>query len=879
MEMGMLINLSLAFCGAISLCMGFVYFYLDATKDKGRFIILLMGICASIWTLAECGYGICEDPEMAQTWFSINIFGYAFYMLVFVIYVAYLTGYDARKRNVFVGLGMLTATLDVVLFGMSPIRQFYVLDGRTSFTTNHSPAVGFHYIFTLSIFLYHMIFGIVWFNKRKKGRIKQYTYMILIANVILFLSAIPDTLLPYFGIKSFPASGYGITFTFVVTAILTMQYDIFSASRISIADILINKVGTGILVYNSNQVLVKYNEYAGQLLGLEKETMIEEMFTFSEEDEDISYEAVYEGTTSQCYVTGMKTGKTLAMTTAVDRDAFGDIKSTVIMLVDMTHEEDMIERLRVANMAKSEFLTNMSHEIRTPINGMLGMNSILLRQADHITPAEIKEYAGTIQRAGNSLMAIVNDVFDISKIESGKLVLYNDEYQLAAVIYDCYAIAKSGCIQKELGLSIDIDSNIPSVLSGDESRIKQIINNLLSNAIKYTNFGEVTLRISSIPMNGDSILLCIDVKDTGKGIKEEDLPTLFTNFNRLEQKQNRSIEGTGLGLSLTQKLVELMHGDIQVESTYKVGSVFSVVIPQIVVNTQPIGDMKVICEKYESIGKELEPVPNFEGLKILVVDDMEMNLAVAEKMIEQSNAIVELARSGQESIQMILTRKYDLIFMDQMMPEMDGIQTLQEMNRLKHCNACVPVIAMTADAIRGAKEKYLEYGFTDYISKPLYEDELWEMMRKYLKELPPKKKGNTDTAEPPKSSQQNKTKEKPKNLQERFPYLDTAHGLTVCMEKEDFYLRMIKLYIDDNKQKELSEDYAKEDYKQYRIHAHGLKNVSNTIGATRLSQKFLALEQALHDEENPDIGYILSHHEQVYQEYIELLDKLKEDLA
>ena len=273
-------------------------------------------------------------------------------------------------------------------------------------------------------------------------------------------------------------------------------------------------------------------------------------------------------------------------------------------------------------------------------------------------------------------------------------------YELASLINDCYTIVASNCKKKNLDLYMEIDENLPSILYGDDVRIRQIVNNFLSNAVKYTKRGHVILKISYSRIDEENINLRIDVKDSGIGIQKKDMENLFQNFTRLEEYKNRNIEGTGLGLSLTKRLVDMMHGEVQVESQYGEGSTFTAIIPQKVICEDGIGDMKQIFENYELSVGAMMPVPQFAGVHILVVDDMEMNRIVAKEMLLQTGAIVDVAGSGEEGLTLMKEQHYDLIFMDQMMPDMDGIATFEEMKRMNHQNKTTPVIAMTANAVK-----------------------------------------------------------------------------------------------------------------------------------------------------------------------------------
>ena len=692
---------------------------------------------------------------------------------------------------------------------------------------------------------------------------------IILGNTIMLLSAIPDTVLPFYGIKSYPSSVYGVTVSFLMTVFFSIRYDTFGISKLTVSDYLFNQIDYGVMVYDYQRTHILHNTNAEVLFGADVEQPFEELVTCECNKEEFA-EQLYQGKLEHCKVKCLQGNQILSVTSSMVCDEYGEMQNTIVTLVDITYEEELLERLRVSDRAKTDFLTNMSHEIRTPINGMMGMNSILLRQSDTLPREKIAEYAGYMQRASRTLLAIVNDILDISKIESGKMELLCEGYELASLINDCYTIVASNCKKKNLDLYMEIDENLPSILYGDDVRIRQIVNNFLSNAVKYTKRGHVILKISYSRIDEENINLRIDVKDSGIGIQKKDMENLFQNFTRLEEHKNRNIEGTGLGLSLTKRLVDMMHGEVQVESRYGEGSTFTAIIPQKVICEDGIGDMKQIFENYELSVGAMMPVPQFAGVHILVVDDMEINRIVAKEMLLQTGAIVDVAGSGEEGLTLMKEQHYDLIFMDQMMPDMDGIATFEEMKRMNHQNKTTPVIAMTANAVKGAKEMYLQHGFADDISKPIFEEKLWKILERFLadKQTEAVEKKNSDGG-----AEENK-----KSLQERFPYLDTKQGMSVCMEDEDFYLKILKVYLKDEMVDTLQQDYEAGDWAQYQIHAHGLKNVSANIGAMELSEQFKGLEYAIKNHDIPDTDYIRSHHDKVMEAYQELLRRLERDI-
>ena len=378
-----------------------------------------------------------------------------------------------------------------------------------------------------------------------------------------------------------------------------------------------------------------------------------------------------------------------------------------------------------SNKAKSDFLANMSHEIRTPMNAIIGMDEMILRE--NISD-KVRKYALDIQSAGKTLLSIINDILDFSKIESGKMELVPVDYSFASVMNDVVNMTMKKATDKGLKYDLKVSKDIPSVLRGDEIRVRQIMLNIINNAIKYTHEGSVGIDVS---YETGTQMLWVVVSDTGIGIKNEDLGKLFGSFQRLEADKNRNIEGTGLGLNITMRLVKMMDGTIGVNSKYGEGTTFTVQIKQESIDRTPVGDFVDNLARIQDQRAEYRPALVAPKAKILIVDDNDMNLEVIEALLEDTKIKVTTAGSGQECIDILRTESFDLILLDQMMPGMSGVQTLEAI-RNEHLADSVSIIALTADAIVGARENYINEGFSDYLSKPVIYEALEELLIRYL---------------------------------------------------------------------------------------------------------------------------------------------------
>ena len=402
------------------------------------------------------------------------------------------------------------------------------------------------------------------------------------------------------------------------------------------------------------------------------------------------------------------------------------------------------EKLKKANEAKSVFLASMSHEIRTPINAIVGMNEMVLRESDD---DNVISYASNIESASGTLLSLVNDILDFTKIDSGLMEIIPDDYELYSVLNDCYTLLELRAAGKGLSLELVNAPDIPANLYGDEIRIRQIITNLLTNAVKYTDNGSITMTVgfteSDTPLyssNEDApnerlIDLRVSVKDTGRGISEEGLKSLFNSFTRVDEKKNKNIEGTGLGLAITKQLTELMGGRIDVTSQEGVGSEFTVVIPQRAVGNATMGDFSERFRRKKNAGRKYKVSFIAPEARILVVDDLEVNLKVVTMLLKNTEAKIDTATSGEACLKAYESNDYDVVLLDHMMPEMDGMETLKQLKKSKKYMAKrTPVVALTANATLGAEKIYLDTGFDDYLTKPVKGEELEAMILKYIPE-------------------------------------------------------------------------------------------------------------------------------------------------
>nr|MBP3599431.1 response regulator [Eubacterium sp.] len=490
-----------------------------------------------------------------------------------------------------------------------------------------------------------------------------------------------------------------------------------------------------------------------------------------------------------------------------------------------------------ANRAKSDFLAKMSHEIRTPINAVLGMNETILRESKE---PETKKYAHDIKSSANSLLSIINDILDSAKIESGKMEIIPVNYEISSLLNDIYNMIQVRAKEKGLNLIFDIDPSIPRGYYGDDIRIKQVLVNLLTNGVKYTPKGTVTLRITS-RKEGDNAVLCCVVKDTGKGIKEEDLGKLFSKFDRINEKENRHIEGTGMGMTITVQLLRLMGSELEVKSEYGEGSEFSFELVQKIVNEEPLGDFsKRVLQ--EAADYKYEVAYTAPDAKVLVVDDNAINRRVFRNLLKETKIQVFEAEGGSVSLEMMREQNFDLIFLDHMMPEMDGIETLHAMREQSLCEG-VPVIMLTANAIAGAKENYLNEGFDDFLSKPIVPEKLDQMILDYMPEA------LIQRSEP--ILEQKQTEEVSHNLPDLEEF-DFDYARNVLQSEEilrstliDFYHSLQPL---EQKLAILNDTITqKESAEQYRIEVHALKSTAATVGALLLSKLARMLEVAASD--------------------------------
>ena len=546
------------------------------------------------------------------------------------------------------------------------------------------------------------------------------------------------------------------------------------------------------------------------------------------------------------------------------------LSTRLATFLDVTAQDlkAMAVEAKQASVAKSQFLSNMSHEIRTPINAILGMDEMILRECKDET---ILEYAENIRMAGNNLLGLVNDILDFSKIEAGKLDIIPVEYALSSLLNDLVNMTQGRAEKKGLRFVVQVPEDIPSILFGDEIRIKQVVTNILTNAVKYTEEGSVTLSVDYERQAGDAILLKVGVRDTGIGIKEEDIQKLFNAFERIEEKRNRAIEGTGLGMNITQRLLDLMGSRLEVSSVYGEGSVFSFAVEQKVMNWDAMGNFEDAYHRMMAKRTAYKESFTAPEAKVLVVDDTVMNITVVKGLLKQTRVQIDAAESGYECLHMVTKEHYDIIFLDHRMPGIDGIETLQRMKELPgNLNADTPVISLTANAVSGARSMYIEAGFQDYLTKPIHSAQLEALMVKYL----PPEKVVLENAPADAGTGEREDTSLPAWLRE-VEGLDTEEGVLHCGTTET-YLGALTVFAEAilSGAEEIEAYFARKDWKSYTVKVHALKSTARIIGAKELSERARRLEDAGNGGYREEIAQNTPDMLALYRSYAEKLSPL-----
>lgn len=738
-ELSALVSFALFFMGTVSLLIGISTFLENPSSKSGRRMLLA---CISIffWEFGYGWMGLCHGSDFAYIPRAIGLVSVILYICSVLSYLTMLSGFPRKINN----------TVCAVCSFMFFIAWWFMIqkDAVTFVDTPwgywwYSKKIPARYLETLSVAIALVFFYVilVWWNKntafkREKHLIKRFKWFgpLLIAGLIV------DTYIPL--IAGTPAIPGTVVFAFLSSMLLfniSKRYMAFGISVSSVAEYVFREVNVPVIILDPNGRIILYNEIAEAIFahveGIEGRTL-EDLVEPSVNISNISEQ--YKSMLMQ--IKGKDTYCRLIR--SVIYDDFKEVRCEILFLPDMTdviHSMQMAEEssriAEEANRAKSNFLANMSHEIRTPMNAIIGMSDIILREDS--LDENVKNEISVIRKAGDGLLNVINDILDISKIESGKYEIIEEEYDLAELIYDVSTLIYSRLKETEIELNLCVYSDLPRRVIGDEIRVKQILVNILGNAVKFTSRGSIELKCECMKAGNDHVL-CFDVTDTGVGIREEDLKTIFGAFNQVDTRKNRNIQGTGLGLAISRNLARMMNGDILVESVYGEGSTFHITLRQKSAGSEQIGPkmaMELEQFRYEPVcSSNEENIRSYKDKHILIVDDNNVNLQIAKGLMQPYEIEIDIADSGRKAIEMVKEKHYDAIFMDHMMPELDGVDTTNMIRKMENgIYRDIPIIALTADAVSGTKEMLLASGMQDFLAKPIDKNELKEVIEKWLK--------------------------------------------------------------------------------------------------------------------------------------------------
>lgn len=868
--------------GTVAAVMGVSFYWRNIKYEKETsFILLMYGISSSIWCYCYGVIGLCWDFELCNNIRILGILAVDVFVMTEVFMGCKLANLP-RGIDITIKVIMYIVTfIDWILFGHKDVDIYVRVGNWTTWDENPAYAINrnFHnaYVGLCTVLL--LLLAIIWVRKGQIKREYRFVKLLYFANFLFLFCSFPDTFLPALGKHAFSTSGLGAAICTIVVWYGAVQLNYFDIRMGNIAENFLNFIDAGIIVFDMNKNIAIVNDYCKKILteaGISPTDSPDKLFDYNTQALDIAFEMAKNQVFST-RITDKFNNKSYSMRLNALKDDFGAPFCYLCIFTDVTEEIDIINKLEIASRAKTDFLAQMSHEIRTPINSVLGMNEMILRRTQD---PEILEYANSIDSSGRILLSLINNILDFSKIEDGHMTIVPVKYKITDLITGLVNSISDKAHAKNLDFNLNIDENLPTTLLGDDVRISQIILNLLSNAVKYTNEGYVTFSVKCIAQLEGKVDILFSIEDTGIGIKEEDMDRLCLSFERLDEVKNHNIEGTGLGITIVTNLLNMMDSSLNVKSNYGFGSCFSFVLRQEVIDAAPIGDYQ-LNHNYSSTTEKKKALLTAPDARILVVDDNKMNLKVADKLLSLCQISPDLATSGQEAIENVNTTSYDIIFLDHMMPDMDGIDTLHYMkdNNLLHENTSV--IVLTANAVMGAKEEYLAEGFDDYLSKPIEITALEKLLYKYLPdELIHEASTTTDITGDAKS-----TDSQALNMY-NLPSIEGIdwNSARRNLPNSDMFWEILEAYANSavGDTNELNNSYNagvlinnQEQLNLYRIKAHAMKNSAATIGATSLSEEAKALEYAARDI---DLSYIKANHDSFIEHYLRTAQAIQQDV-
>lgn len=868
------------FC-ILALCFAFTILWSENRKDTENRLLITLCFSSAIWSIGFGALILQTDTEMAYWCRVFGMIGTMMYLITGQMLISYLSGISKRITiflNSFACLGyfvyFLTVERSQTIYSLSPGGMTY------SFKPGMANTIYTAYSLILTVFMF--VIGIyMCFSKVK--RIRHFGKMFLLTLTAMLFGTILDTVFPLLGFTAIPGSTLTQFFGMLVlyTAIRANNRSKINISNMS--EFIYYSLSMPVLVYNSGRQLQIANDAAAKFLNINQEEIKEKsirLHTLFDVKDDFVFEFEESSKDMDCICISNQIHCNLAINKICDH--YNDIIGYIIIVTDLSERIKNLQRLEEAkqeaesaNRSKSAFLANMSHEIRTPMNAILGFSELILKL--EASDKTIHEYASDIKHSCLNLLGIINDILDISKLDSGKAELSCSNYRTASLLQEVYHIIDIQAKKKGLRFEMNADPMIPNELYGDKTRIRGILINLLSNAVKYTEQGSVEFSIHLEQTNNGVATLKYVVSDTGIGLKQSSMEHLFDSFARFDAIRNTNIEGTGLGLSIVNGYVTLMGGSIHVDSVYGKGSTFSVTLNQQVVDAAPLNFTMESTDESNSLNATEMKI---RDTKVLVTDDNHINLKVIKNTLEYYGLEVDTAASGMDAIRLCEKNSYDLIFMDQMMPYMDGIQTMRKIRTLNDCYAIGSknkIIVLTANAILGVREELIAEGFDEYLSKPIQFRELEKVLRafiakeKYISEAKHSSKMPQETVS--KSPEKIKKVQK-KSLEDLLPQVNVASGLAYCNDNREFYLEILKLLYEEAEEQltTLQALLEQKDYANYIVHIHSLKTQLLNIGYILLAEKAKALEFAGKEER---YDYITEHQGDFIKEYTALTKQLE----